>query len=121
MQQRPHEQPFAVGITLGRRQISAPIFTSALVERDTISQMKESGEPPVSGGCAMAEKEAYEYADSLSGYSYVGHAQAYELFEPPGHGTEVLLMMRDSSLATEAYVNTFFDAGDERQGGVFEP
>jgi hypothetical protein len=57
----------------------------------------------------------------LSGCSYVGLAQAYELFESPGHGTEVLSMMRDTSLATEACVNTLFDAGDQRQGGIFVP
>jgi hypothetical protein len=65
---------------------------------------------------ASAEEEAHAYADSLDDCAYVGLAQAYELTEAPGHGAEVFSLMRDSTLTADAYVNAFFDTGDERQG-----
>ncbi len=67
---------------------------------------------------ALAEAEAYEDADSLAGCAYVGLAQAHELSEAPGHGTEVFSLMRDSSMSADAYVSAFFDTGGERQGDV---
>lgn len=73
-----------------------------------------------SAAVALAEAEAYEYADSVDDCAYVGLAQAYELSEAPGHGTEVFSLMRDSGLATDAYVSAFFDTGSERQGDVLD-
>jgi hypothetical protein len=40
---------------------------------------------------------------------------AYELFEPPGHGVEVFSLLRTSALTEDSYVTTFFDTGTERQ------
>lgn len=63
----------------------------------------------------MAETEARDYADDVEA-AYLGLAQAYRLAEPPGHGTEVFSLMRDSELDTEDYLDAFFDTGEERQG-----
>lgn len=64
---------------------------------------------------ALAEQEAHDYADDVEAL-YLGLAQAYRLAEPPGHGTEVFSLMRDSDLDTEDYLDAFFDTGEERQG-----
>lgn len=69
---------------------------------------------------ALAEAEAAEYADEV-GRSYLGFAQAYRMFDELGHGAEVYSLMRDSELAPGAYLTSFFDTGDERQGTVNEP
>ena len=45
---------------------------------------------------------------------YLGLAQAYELFDEPGHGAEVYSLMRDSPLPPETYLVTYFDTGGER-------
>ena len=63
---------------------------------------------------AQAEAEAAEYAEEVGG-TYLGFAQAYHLFDEPGHGAEVYSLMRDSELAPEAYLTAFFDTGQERQ------
>jgi hypothetical protein len=63
----------------------------------------------------QAEEEANDYADEAEAM-YLGLAQAYRLAEPPGHGTEVFSLMRDSDLDTEDYLDAFFDTGSERQG-----
>jgi len=65
---------------------------------------------------ALAEAEAHEYAGSQDGCAYAGLAQAYQLLDAPGHGAEVFSLMRDSSLAVDAYLSAFFDTGSERQG-----
>ncbi|MFC0006490.1 hypothetical protein [Micromonospora siamensis] len=65
---------------------------------------------------AEAEAEAAEYTEDIS-FQYAGLAQAYRLVEPPGHGTEVYSLMRDSDLPPEEYLTRFFDTGEERQGG----
>lgn len=64
---------------------------------------------------ALAEEEAASYSTDVDA-ERIEIAQAYELFEPPAHGAEVFSLLRDSGLAAEAYVNRFFDTGDERQG-----
>ena len=64
---------------------------------------------------ASAEDEAARYAEGLAPCQYLGLAQAFELAEPPGEGGEVFSMMRDSNLAPSAYLDRFFDTGDERQ------
>jgi hypothetical protein len=65
-----------------------------------------------------AEAEARTYAAELlpDPDAYVGLAQAYALADPPGDGAEVFSLIRDSPLEPEAYLDRFFDTGDERQG-----
>lgn len=76
-------------------------------ERITIWQA-ESPEEAI----ALAEAEAAEFADDDD--EYLGLAQPAPLFEEPGHGSEVFSMMRSSRLAPDAYLDAFFDTGDER-------
>ncbi|WP_446210011.1 hypothetical protein [Micromonospora sp. IBSANI012] len=66
---------------------------------------------------ALAEAEAVEYTDGAS-FTYSGLAQAFHLFDEPGHGAEVYSLMRDSDLPPGEYLTRFFDTGDERQGAV---
>ena len=63
----------------------------------------------------LAEDDARDYADDNDAL-YLGLAQAYRLAEPPGHGTEVFSLLRDSDLDSEDYLDAFFDTGGERQG-----
>ena len=71
---------------------------------------------------ARAEAEAEAYAVDLSGpgstTEYLGFAQAYLLADEPATGAEVFSLMRSSDLEPEAYLDTFFDTGSERQGGL---
>jgi hypothetical protein len=55
------------------------------------------------------------YARDLETAEYTGLAQAYKLFDPPVDGAEVFSLIRDSQLAPDDYLNTFFDTGSERQ------
>ena len=63
----------------------------------------------------MAEAEAGEYAADVAG-EYLGLAQVYSMCDEPAHGAELFSLLRDSRLAPAAYLDAFFDAGDERQG-----
>ena len=63
---------------------------------------------------AQAEAEAAEYAATQS-FTYAGLAQAFRLFDEPGHGAEVFSLMRYSPLPSDAYLNRYFDDGSERQ------
>jgi hypothetical protein len=69
----------------------------------------------VADAVALAEAEARDYAAAVGG-EYTGLAQSYALADEPGHGAEIFSLMRDSELATNAYLDRFFDTGDERQG-----
>jgi hypothetical protein len=69
----------------------------------------------------LAETEAREYASGLGDCDYVGFAQAYHLFDEPGHGAEVFSLMRDSDLDPERYLTAVFDTGAERQGDIDSP
>lgn len=60
-----------------------------------------------------AEVDALGYAKDV-GASYLRLAQAYELEGLPGDGAEVYSLIRESSLDTGAYLDTFFDTGQER-------
>jgi hypothetical protein len=62
----------------------------------------------------LAEGEAAEYARVVED-EYVGLAQAYWLPEPPASGAEVFSLIRDSELASEEYLNRYFDTGREHQ------
>ena len=61
---------------------------------------------------ALAESEAQEYADEED--EYLDLAQAFKLFDEPSSGAEVFSLMRSSELDSDAYLDTFFDTGDER-------
>lgn len=64
---------------------------------------------------ARAEREARGYAATLD-MTYLDFAQAYLIGDDdPQSGAEVFSLMRDSSLAPRAYLDTFFDNGAERQ------
>ncbi|MBL7630392.1 DUF4288 domain-containing protein [Frankia nepalensis] len=64
---------------------------------------------------ARAEDEALRYAAAIDDSSnrYLGLTQAYHLFDEPGDGAEVFSLIRDSALEPAAYLNRFFDTGDE--------
>ncbi|AVT41697.1 hypothetical protein C6W10_21585 [Plantactinospora sp. BB1] len=67
---------------------------------------------------AEAEAEAIEYAAEQPDVIFAGLAQAYRLFDEPGHGAEVFSLIRESELDPQAYLTRFFDTGAERQGHV---
>ena len=66
---------------------------------------------------ARAEAEAREHAAVIeeSPSTYLGLAQLFHLFGPPADGAEVFSLMRTSDLHSSAYLDAFFDTGDERQ------
>jgi len=63
---------------------------------------------------ALAEAEAAEYATAVEGRS-LDLFQSYRLADPSGQGREVFSLIRSSKLAPDAYLDAFFDTGDERQ------
>ncbi|SCL69485.1 hypothetical protein GA0070606_5096 [Micromonospora citrea] len=63
----------------------------------------------------MAEAEAAEYTEGVDRV-HLGFAQVHHLSAEPGHGAEIYSLMRDSNLPADAYLDRFFDTGDERQG-----
>jgi len=65
----------------------------------------------------LAEKEAEQYAAS-TGSDYSGLAQSYWLDDEPGDGVVVFSLSRKSQLATDAYVDAFFDTGTEYEENV---
>ena len=62
----------------------------------------------------LAEQEVAVYAAAI-GSTYLELAQAFEMFDPPGNGTEVFSLLRESDLEPKQYLNRFFDTGGERQ------
>jgi len=64
---------------------------------------------------ALAEADASSYARDLEDTRYVGLAQAFEMFDPPGHGAEIFSLIRVSELSPDEYLNRFFDTGREHQ------
>jgi hypothetical protein len=62
---------------------------------------------------AVAEARNYCEDDDTT---YLGLAQAYELYDEPGHGLEVFSLMRGSNLAPDDYVSRHFATGLERIG-----
>ena len=83
--------------------------TGAYEERITLWRASSADE-----AIARAELEANEYAATL-GNQYVDFAQAYHLSDLPADGAEVFSLIRYSSLQTDAYLDHFFDTGEERQ------
>jgi hypothetical protein len=68
---------------------------------------------------AFAEDEAEVYAEQ-TGVSFVGFAQAYVLPGAPTHGGEVFALLRQSELDVDAYLDRFFDTGDELEASLDE-
>ncbi|WP_380158344.1 hypothetical protein [Kineococcus sp. R86509] len=73
-----------------------------------------------------AEAEAQTYASETTWppdrvTEYLGLVQAYALFDEPVDGAEVFSLMRTSDLPPTAYLDRFFDTGQERQRDVDEP
>jgi len=65
---------------------------------------------------ACAEEEARAYVSALGDpMKALGLFQSYRLSDPPGDGREVFSLIRRSPLASEEYLATFFDTGDEFQ------
>ena len=62
----------------------------------------------------LAEQEAGEYAEE-HGCEYLRLSQAYEITEGSGigNGTEVFSLLRDSDLAPDDYLDSFFSTGRE--------
>ncbi len=64
---------------------------------------------------ALAEMDAQAYAERLNS-EYLQMAQAYWIGQKrPEIGSEVFSLMRDSDLDPDAYLDTFYDTGQERQ------
>jgi hypothetical protein len=62
----------------------------------------------------LAEQEAGDYAEE-NGFEYLHLSQAYAITEGSeiGSGTEVFSLLRDSDLAPDDYLNSFFETGRE--------
>lgn len=63
---------------------------------------------------AKAEAEVADYATGL-GLKHLDLFQSYELPDPPADGAEVFSLIRPSVLRAEAYLDRFFDTGEEFQ------
>jgi hypothetical protein len=63
---------------------------------------------------ALAEAEAEAHAEMLE-CDYTGLAQSYLCAADPGQGVEVFSLIRRSRLKPGAYLDRFFDTGDEFQ------
>jgi len=67
-----------------------------------------------------AEEEGLDYCRDLDA-EWCGLVQAFLIgVEPLEAGSEVFSLMRDSDLDADAYVDSFFDTGAERQRTVTE-
>lgn len=62
----------------------------------------------------LAEREARAYADD-NGVEYLSFSQAYQFAEGAElvNGAEVFSLLRDSELAPDDYIDTFFSTGTE--------
>jgi hypothetical protein len=89
-------------------------FPSTFEERITLWRAGDGTE-----AVQCAEVEVRDYAAAVGG-EYTGLAQAYELADMPGHAAEVFSLMRDSDPGVDAYLDTFFDTGSERQRDIDE-
>lgn len=64
---------------------------------------------------SLAEEEARTYA-SDSGGEYLEYCQAYSLFEDiQSNAVEAFSLLRDSDLEPAAYVEAFFETGNEHE------
>jgi hypothetical protein len=92
----------------------APDGSSVFEERVTLWR-SESFEQAV----ALAEAEAQQYAQHVDG-QYLGLAQAFHLASGPdlGQGVEAFSLIRASDLDPHAYLNRYYDTGDEYDGDL---
>jgi hypothetical protein len=67
---------------------------------------------------AKAEIEADCYVTDLQDGEVVPIFQCYAMFDEPGDGAEIFSLMRVSDLEPDAYVDHFFETGEERQRPV---
>ena len=63
---------------------------------------------------SRAEREVAEYADAVGGRA-LDLFQSYRLADEPVDGAEVYSLIRRSELAPAAYLDTYFDTGEELQ------
>jgi hypothetical protein len=82
-------------------------------------------EADVDRAIERAEAEARTYATETTWppdrvTDYLGLVQAYALFDVPVYGAEVFISMRTSDLPPTAYLDRFFDTGQERRRDVDE-
>jgi hypothetical protein len=68
----------------------------------------------IDAAIALAEAEARAYSATISA-TYLGFAQAYRAADRPEPGAEVFSLSRDSRMQPGAYVDHFFDSGEQRQ------
>jgi hypothetical protein len=66
----------------------------------------------------LAGEEATRYVDESEGVAFTGLAQAYHLFDEPGHGSEVFSLIRLSTLKDDDYLARYFETGKELSGIV---
>ena len=94
--------------------LAAPDGNAVFEERVTLWR-SESFEQAV----ALAEAEAQQYAQHVEG-QYLGLAQAFHLASGPDleQGVEAFSLIRASVLDPDAYLNRYFDTGDEYDGDV---
>ncbi|WP_433332680.1 hypothetical protein [Spirillospora sp. CA-294931] len=97
----------------GVRCVFRDLNNEVYEERITLWQASDAAQ-----AIALAEEEAVEYAAVFDNTSYVGLAQSFELSDLPVHGGEVFSLMRDSELAPNEYLSTFFSTGAERVGDL---
>ncbi|WP_459985776.1 DUF4288 domain-containing protein [Nocardioides sp. AN3] len=64
---------------------------------------------------AKAEEEAAEYVALLEEGEVLPLFQSYSIADEVEHGAEVFSLMRSSELRPDAYLDHFFDTGQERQ------
>ena len=95
-----------------------PIEPSDIPVLFELSHVRAARLAQIEQAIESAEAEALEYAAEQPGTTFVGLAQAYRLFDEPGHGAEVFSLIRDSGLVPQTYLTRFFDTGGERQGDI---
>jgi hypothetical protein len=93
----------------------APEASATYEERITLWRTSSPEE-----AVTLAEAEAGQYAADVAG-EYLGLGQVYSMADEPGHGAELFSLLRNSRLRPAAYLDAFFDAGDERQGAIETP
>jgi hypothetical protein len=94
----------------GVRTVVHHVHRGTYEERVTILQAESSVQ-----AIELGEREVAEYAEDLGAVA-TDLVQVYgPLSEEPGERCEVFSLIRSSRLAPAAYVDAFFDTGDEHQ------
>ncbi len=64
----------------------------------------------------LAEHESQQYVGTSESIA-LDYFNAFEIIDDQiQNGTEVYSLIRDSNLASEEYIDSYFDTGDERSG-----